>query len=81
MKTLTAERAAELKAAGKTQIASVVKSVYNSTYYHVNSIDRLLENGGRWLPCPKGQCGDWHGRIGTIGSAIDWGKTARTSEI
>ena len=49
---------------GFVYMSSVVKSVFNTTYYHINKIDDVIA-AGKWIPCPKGQCGNWHGRIGT----------------
>ena len=45
-KKLTPERAAELRAAGITHIASVVKNYRGTDYYGVASIDAILANGG-----------------------------------
>ena len=81
MKKLSQERADELRADGKTQIASVIKSVYRTTYYHINTIAEIMDNGGKWIPCWKGQCGNWHGPIGITGNQIDWTKTATTRDI
>lgn len=64
MKKLTEQRANELRAEGYTHIASVVKSYNATTYWHVNSIDEIMANGGKWIPAAKGQWGNWHGRIG-----------------
>lgn len=76
MKRLTEEKAAELKAQGITQLASVVKSVYRTEYCHVNNIDDIMANGGRWIPACRGSYpgrrGTWHGRIGTARNKIDW---------
>jgi hypothetical protein len=46
------EKLVELKNAGITQIASVVAQIYNTKYYHVVSIDRLIATGGKWIACP-----------------------------
>ena len=64
MKHLTEKRAAELKEMGYTHVASVVKSYKATTYWHVNSIDEIIANGGKWIPAPKGQYNGWHGRVG-----------------
>lgn len=77
MKKLTKERAKYLKSLGYTQIASVVKSYLGSTYYHINSIDSILENGGKWIPAPR-YYGSWNGPIGTSGKKIDWSITCKT---
>lgn len=58
------EAATKVKEDGYIYMASVVKSVYYTTYYHVVKIDDILKKG-KWIPCQKGQFGKWHGRIGT----------------
>ena len=60
--TKTQTQAQKAKDAGYKYIASVVKSHYNTTYYHVNSVDSVIADG--WTPCPVGQYNNWHGRIG-----------------
>jgi hypothetical protein len=45
----TVQRAQELKAEGKIYMASVVKSVYDTVYYHVVPIDRVIV-AGKWIP-------------------------------
>lgn len=60
-KIMTAARAA--KADGYEYMTSVVKSKFNTTYYHVNKIDDIL-SVGEWIPAPFNSYG-WHGRIGT----------------
>lgn len=80
MKKLTIERANELKASGITHIASVVKSRYTTTYYHVNSIQDILNNGGRWIPAPINSIG-WHGRRGITGSQVDWSRTILATQM
>lgn len=82
MKKLTEKRADELKANGITQIAAVVKSIYNTTYYNVNTIDALLANGGKWIPAGFGQTETGaRGRMGQNGAHIDWTITARTRAL
>lgn len=49
---------------GYKYMASVVKSVYSTTYYHVVPIDEIIA-AGRWIKAtviqhPRG----WHGRVG-----------------
>ena len=60
--------AREAKAAGYIYAASVVKSHFNTTYYHVVALDRIIA-AGKWIPAPHNYCG-WHGRIGRI--IKDW---------
>jgi len=68
----------ELKAKGIEQIASVVKSVYRTTYYHVVSIDDLIANDGNWIPAAHVRFGSGaHGRMGVTERSIDWSKTKR----
>jgi hypothetical protein len=85
MKKLTPERAAELRANGIVQIASVVKSVYNTEYCNVNSIDAIMANGGKWIPAARGSYpgkrGTWHGRVGIARNKIDWTITRWTYAI
>jgi hypothetical protein len=54
------------KELGYEFIASVVKSVFSTTYYHVVSIDDVIAEG-KWIPAPCGSIGNSgaHGRIGT----------------
>ena len=66
MKRLTQERAGELRQAGYTHIASVVRRYKYTTYWHVNAIDAILANGGKWIPAPR--CA-W-GRIGITSAAL-----------
>jgi len=80
MKKLTIDKANELKAKGITQLASVVKSIYNTTYYNVNSIDDIIANDGRWIPAAYNRYG-WRGRVGINGRKINWTKTALISQI
>ena len=69
MKTLTQIQAQKAKDQGYKYIASVVKSVYNTTYYHVNSVDDVISRG--WIAAPCGQYpsakdsnSSWTGRCG-----------------
>ena len=80
MKRLSADRANELLNSGITHIASVVKSVYNTSYYNVNSINDLLRNDGRWIPAPIKHYG-WTGRVGMIGSQVDWSCTIPATQM
>jgi len=72
-------KAKELKKLGYTHIASIVKQHYASSYYHVVSIDSIIE-AGKWIPAPT-YSGSWHGKIGIIGTEIDWSKTAKRASI
>lgn len=63
------------KAAGYTHIASIVKNVYRTDYYHYNSVDAVIR-AGRWIPaafvsCMPGKTGGaWHGRLGVRRSEL-----------
>ena len=70
-------RAKELKSMGYTNMASIVKSVFSTSYYHVVKIDDVIATG-KWIPSNKVQFESGaHGRVGTNGKYIDWTKTAR----
>jgi hypothetical protein len=70
-------RATELKAKGYKNMASVVKSHFDTTYYHVVSIDDVL-SAGKWIPAGKVQFSSGaHGRVGISSKNIDWTITAR----
>lgn len=66
MKTKIQIQAEKAKQAGYAYVASVVKSVYNTTYYHILPIDQVITHG--WQVAPKGQyqgqTGTWYGRYG-----------------
>lgn len=55
---------------GYVYVASIVKSVFGTTYYHVVPIQDIL-SAGHWLPAVKGYyptakgSSTWHGRCGT----------------
>jgi hypothetical protein len=73
----TVQRAQELKAEGKIYMASVVKSVYYTTYYHVVPIEKVIK-AGKWIPAntvtfESGAVG----RAGISGKQIDWTITGR----
>ena len=83
-KKLTPERAAALRAAGITHVASVVKNYRGTDYFAVASLDRILANGGvrprrgnvvsvsgDILPTERGVT--WHN--------VDWSKTIRWAQI
>jgi len=60
---------------GYTHIASMVKQFKSTYYYHLVSCDKIISNKD-WIPAPKKYNGfGWIGRIGTIGTKIDWTKT------
>lgn len=60
--------AINLKKAGYTHIYSIVKSVYNTTYVHVNEIDDVIKNG--WTRAPKRAGFGWHGPVGVTYSEM-----------
>lgn len=64
MKTIQAAIAA--KADGYEYMTSVVKSVYQTTYYNINKIDDVI-SAGKWIPASKGQLPS--GARGRIGSS------------
>ena len=73
----TVQRAQELKAEGKIYMASVVKAVYDTVYYHVVPIDRVIA-AGKWIPADVVQFKSGaYGRIGISGKQIDWTITGR----
>ena len=80
MKNLTLAKAQELKLQGITHIASVVKSTFDTTYYHVNSIASLQANNGKWIPAPIYNNG-WHGRFGITSKNVDWNTTKLTNVL
>lgn len=83
MKKLTVERANELKAAGITHIASIVKQCYNTKYFVVTNIDRILANGGvrpktgYYFNGESTFACEW----GDTEKNIDWKKTIRWKQI
>ncbi len=68
------------KTLGYTHIASVVKSVFSTTYHHVLSCDEIIADG-RWTGAQRGQFGDWYGPIGVNGNSVDWSKTISKTSI
>jgi hypothetical protein len=73
----TVTKAIEAKAEGKRYMASVVKSFYNTTYWHVVSLDQVITEG-RWIPAEKVQFESGaHGRLGVPNSQVDWSVTVR----
>lgn len=79
MKKLTLERANELKAAGITQIASIIKSHYDSKYFGVASIDEIVANGG--MRPKRGKYNFTKCECSIIEKDIDWKRTIRWSQI
>jgi hypothetical protein len=62
MKESKIQKAARIaKGMGYTHIYSIVKSVYVTTYVHVNDIDHVIDHG--WTPAPNSGAA-WHGRLG-----------------
>ena len=61
MKTI--EMAKKAKSLGYVYIASIVKNVYTTNYYHVVKIDDVLA-AQKWIPAEKVSMMPWHGRIG-----------------
>ena len=58
-------------------MASIVKSHFSTSYFHIVKIEDVL-NAGKWIPAnhvqfPSGA----HGRVGTNSKYIDWSITAR----
>lgn len=76
MKKLIA-KAIAAKADGKIYMASVVKSHYDTIYYHVVKIDDVI-TAGKWIPAEKSTLPSGaRVRIGLSGKRIDWTKTIR----
>lgn len=74
------QRAALLaKELGYTHIATVVKSVFSTTYHNVQDVDYVIERG--WEGAPNNGPYGWQGPVGTIGSEVDWGKTIDRQEL
>jgi hypothetical protein len=82
MKRLTENEIKELRAAGITHLATVVKGWYFTKYWHVVSLDRIEKNNRYWIPCPIRQlpsgavC-----RVGVTEKSIDWTKTVALSRV
>lgn len=69
-------RAAHLaKKLGYTHIAAVVKQVFSTSYYNINSCDSVISSG-RW----DGARG-YNYPIGTIDSKVDWSKTITRADL
>lgn len=56
------KQAIKAKTDGYEYISSVVKSFRATTYYHVVSVDAVIEKG-KWIPASMNHVG-WCGRIG-----------------
>ena len=54
--------AKKAKDEGYIYMSSIVKSVYSTTYHHINKIDDILVKG-KWIAAPINSF-PWHGRIG-----------------
>ena len=82
MKRLTENEIEQLKNAGITHLATLVKSCYFTKYWHVVSLDRIEKNNRYWIPAqmftfPSGAtC-----RIGQTSASIDWTKTVALSRV
>ena len=82
MKRLTENEISELKKAGITHLATVVKGWYFTKYWHVVSLDQIEKNNRYWIPCPIRQlpsgavC-----RVGVTEKSIDWTKTVALSRV
>lgn len=63
------EKARLAKRLGYEYAASVVRSKYRTTWYHVVRLDDIIE-AGKWIPAPIGEWptadgqGYWYGRLG-----------------
>lgn len=68
------------KTLGYTHIASVVKSVFSTTYHHVLSCDEIIEDG-RWTGAQRAQFGKWHGPLGVNVNNVNWSKTISKTDI
>ena len=77
MRKLTHERAEQLKKQGITHIASIVKSHFATQYFKCETIETILQNGGK-MPEYYMYNGFTHG---ISGKHINWETTIRWSEI
>ena len=69
------EKAIKAKENGYKYMASIVKSVYTTRYYHVVSIDDVI-SCGKWIPANYVQFASGaRGRVGT--QYVDWSITIR----
>jgi hypothetical protein len=67
-------QAEKAKRAGYKNIASIVRRHYNTSYYHVVSIDLILSRN-KWIPAPKILYN------GITEKSIDWTKTIKKTEL
>lgn len=73
------KRAARLaRERGYTHLASVVKSVFDTTYYNVVSIEYILEHGWRSAPINSYP---WYGRVGVTWANVPDGTLRRDVAI
>lgn len=70
------DRAQALKAQGYKYMAAVIKSVYNTSYYNVQSIDDVIACG-KWIGLGCSMSHARFQRMGVRGNNIDWSITAR----
>lgn len=68
------ELAEKAKADGYKYVASVIKRYYTTTYYHIVSVDELIETG-KWRRA--GWDYSHNHAMGVIDSHIDWRVTIR----
>jgi len=71
------EHAIDAKSRGIKYLCSIVKRVHFTTYYHLVSVDRIIENNG-WIPAPIIQFATGStGRYGITGKKVDWNITEK----
>jgi hypothetical protein len=68
----------KLQSDGYTHLTSIVKTCYNTTYYNVVSIDRILANNCKWIRCARG-AGKYKKGIGVTRNSFKHLKTAPRS--
>ena len=61
---ITPEMVVRLRSAGITHLASICKQYYHTEYYHLASLDQILDNGGK-MPFSRSD-------FGVNGSHFDW---------
>lgn len=57
------QAALKAKKDGYEYFTSIVKSHKATTYHHYVSIDRIIDNGGKWIPANFNSY-RWRGRVG-----------------